>query len=264
MFFLVAAFVLLLIGRWVRPVNNAALTVSAPFAAAVSGITTSVGDSIAGVVQGPSLFDENRRLRQQIGLLIAKNIQLQEHTRDDKLLRRMVNFDDANSHFAFLTARVIGESPDPIDPYIYINVGRRDHLQPGMTVVDQNGYFVGTLSDVLQNMSKVLVMVNPSSSVGAADEQTRAAGMIEGQYGDTVKFDFVPTHETLHVGDLIVTSGLMNQYPRGLLMGQVTGVSHSNVSIFQTGKLRPAADFRSLELVQVVRSFVPTQKVVQP
>ena len=56
MFFLVAAFVLLLIGRWVRPVNNAALTVSAPFAAAVSGITTSVGDSIAGVVQGPSLF----------------------------------------------------------------------------------------------------------------------------------------------------------------------------------------------------------------
>ncbi|GAC1319638.1 MAG: hypothetical protein NVS2B16_00560 [Chloroflexota bacterium] len=256
-FFFFAACLVLLLGRWVRPVDNVVLTLSAPFAAVLSGAASGVGDAISGVVEGPSLYNENKRLRQQIGELLSKNSQLQAQTRDYAVLKRMVKFDDANSRLSFLTGRVIGIAPDPLSPYIFIDKGQRDRLSTGMSVVDQNGYFVGTISDVLSNSSKVLLMINPSSSIGAVDEQTHASGVVDGQYGNRAQLDYVATRSVLRPGDLVVTAGLMNMYPRNLVIGQITGVDRKNVSLFQTGRLRPAADFQNLSLVQVIRSFKP-------
>ena len=41
--FLVAAFLVLLLGRWVKPVNLVALSVAAPFASVASTVATDVG-----------------------------------------------------------------------------------------------------------------------------------------------------------------------------------------------------------------------------
>jgi rod shape-determining protein MreC len=65
----------------------------------------------------------------------------------------------------------------------------------------------------------------------------------------------------MHPGDLVVTSGDYNLYPRNILLGQIVSVTHHNVSLFQSGRLRPAADFTNLEIVQVVRNFVPSVPV---
>jgi cell shape-determining protein MreC len=62
-------------------------------------------------------------------------------------------------------------------------------------------------------------------------------------------------------GDLVVTSGLWNEFPIGLLIGQVTGVQGGNVATFQTAPLRTAADLNSISYVQVVRNFGPGASV---
>lgn len=263
-FFFVAAFLVLLLGRWVRPVDNVAVTAAAPFVAVVSGVAGSVGDTVAGITQGPSLYNENKHLRQEVGLLLTKNMQYQDQLRDDKFLRTMTKFDQVNDHFDFLTARVIALAPDPMSPYLFINKGRRDGLRTNMTVVDPNGYFVGSLSEVLGNSSKVLPMVNPSSSVGAVDAGTHASGMVDGEYGNRTQLDWVATRATLHAGDFVVTSGLMNMYPRDIILGQITKVHRANVSPFQMATLRPMADMQNLELVQVIRNFTPSVPAVVP
>lgn len=259
--FLGAAFLVLLLGHWLRPVDNVAVTVAAPFAAVLSGVTSGSGDLLSGVVEGPSLYNENKHLRQQIGQLLSRNSQLQAQMRDYAVMKRMLKYDDGSSGLSLLTARVIGVAPDPLSPYIFIDKGLRDHLTTGMSVVDQNGYFIGSLSDVMPTSSRVLLMVNPSSSVGAVDEQTHASGVVDGQYGNRAQLDYVGTRASLRPGDIVVTAGLMNMYPRNLVIGQITSVTRRNVSLFQTAQLRPAADIQNLTLVQVIRSFKP---MVQP
>jgi rod shape-determining protein MreC len=257
--FFIAAFLVLLLGRWLTPVNHVALSAAAPFQAVVSAVASNVGDAVSAVVDGPRLRDQNRMLQSRYATLIRANLILQEQAHENQILRTMLRFDDRNNHMDFLTARVIDTDPNgSLEPYIIINRGTRDGLRPGMTVVDEDGYFVGSIVDLTSNAAKVLLMINPSSSVGALDLKTRASGLVEGKFDARPVLDFVPTSATIHRGDFIVTSGQDNLYPRILLLGQVVSVHHSNVSLFQTAQIQPAADFGNLEIVQVIRNFVPS------
>jgi rod shape-determining protein MreC len=139
-----------------------------------------------------------------------------------------------------------------------IDKGTRDGLRDGMTVLDQNGYFVGSISHVTSNTATVLLLDNPSSSVGAEDFTTHAAGVVWGNINGPPQLRDVVTAEKLKAGDLVVTSGQMNLYPRNLLIGQITHVSKRTIQTFQTVDIRPAADIAHLEIVQVVRNWIPT------
>jgi rod shape-determining protein MreC len=256
--FFAAAFLVLLLGRWIRPVDDVALSAAAPFAAAISGSATAVGDVVSGVVDGPRLRSENQSLKQQIGVLIRQNILLQQEERDNRILRQLLGFKDANSHLDLLPARVIASPPDSnLANFIIIDKGTRDGLRVGMTVVDQSGFFVGQVSQLASNASKVMLMLNPSSTVGAVDLKTGAAGVVDGKYAARPELDDVLTSATLHPGDLVVTSGERNLFPRNIPVGRVVGVHHTNVDLFQTAEVQPSADFQNLEIVAVVRNYLP-------
>ncbi len=264
--FLAAAFLVLLLGRWLKPVDNVVLTVAAPFAAVTSAIAGGIGDEISGVTQGPRYRSEVLGLQRQVGLLMHENLMLQEQKHENALLTRMLNFKDLNNRLDLVPARIIATGPDSLSPSVIINRGSRDGVRFGMTIVDPGGYFVGTVSQVETNASKVLLMVSPSSSVGAIDEKTRATGVVEGVYGSLPRFKFVVTSAALHKGDFVVTSGADNLNPRMILLGQIVSIQRSDVSEFQTAEIRPAANFQNLELVQVVRNFSPSEplKLINP
>jgi rod shape-determining protein MreC len=183
---------------------------------------------------------------------------LQARLHDDGILRSMLQYDDLNNHMEFLTARVIMQDPNALAPYILINRGTRDGLRRGMTVVQQRGYFVGSIVDLTSNAAKVQLLTSPSSSVGAMDLKTRASGLVEGQYSGLPQLHWVVANSTLHKNDFIVTSGQENLFPRTILLGQVVSVQHQNSALFQSAFIQPAADFSDLEMVQVIRNFIPS------
>ena len=256
-FFFVAALLVLALGHWLKPVDDAALSVAAPFVSAVNAAASAVGSGLSGITEGYRLRDENRRLRQEVATLLRHNVMLQAEQHENQLLHRMLRYDDPNGHMSMLVANVIGTDPSSRD-YLIINRGSRDGVRAGMTVVDQGGFFVGSIVDTTSNAAKLLLMLSPSSSVGAIDLTTQASGLVEGRYESGPQFRWVTSNATIHRGDWIVTSGQLNLFPRRLLLGQVARVRHSNVAIFQTADIQPAADFEHLEMVQVVRSFVPS------
>ena len=257
--FFVAAFLVLFFGRWLSPVDHAALSVAAPFQSAISAVTSGVGDGISGFVNGPGLRQQNADLKKTVALLMRENAQYQATKHENQILRRMVGFLRADPKLALLPARVIGSLNDALSPISIISRGTRDGLTTGMTVLDQNGYLVGSIVDLGSNWAKVEWILNPSSSVAAMDVTTRATGLVDGKYDAMPVLDDVPTSAVLHRGDLVVTSGLWNLYPRTLMIGQITSIRHSNSSMFQSAVVQPLADFSDLEIVQVVKNFDPRQ-----
>ncbi len=257
--FLGAAFLVLLFGRWLSPVDNVAMTVAAPFAAAVSGVAGGIGDTVSGIVQGNHYRSVNIALRHDVGILLHQNLVLQEQAHENTMLTRMLRFDTLNNRMDLLPASVIAGDPNSLSPYIVINRGSRDGMRQGMTVVDPNGYFVGTIDKVMNTACKVLLMNSASSDVGAMDQKTRAKGDVEGVFGAVPQFRFVYTSAVLHPGDLVVTSGYANLFPRTILLGQIVSIQRSDVQEFQQAQIQPAADLRNLEMVQVVRNYVPNE-----
>jgi rod shape-determining protein MreC len=248
-------------GRLLKPVNDLALTTAAPFAAVVSGASAGLGDLVSGVVQGPELQSDVRRLERQNGRLTQEIVLLQQAKYENALLSRMLNFDKANNRMDFVPSRVIGTDPNGLAPDLIIQHGTDYGLRQGMTVVDASGYFVGSISELTRNAAKVLLMTNPSSTVDALDLETHAHGAVEGRIGASPELRFVPTKGVLRPGDIIVTSGQLNLFPRNIVLGQVARVSRSNDALFQTAEIRPAADFQNLEIVQIIRNFVPSEPV---
>ena len=58
--------------------------------------------------------------------------------------------------------------------------------------------------------------------------------------------------EPVILGDLILTSGLGNIYPKGLRIGKITKVERESYGITQSIELAPVVDFSTLEEVVVL------------
>lgn len=66
------------------------------------------------------------------------------------------------------------------------------------------------------------------------------------------------------MGDIVLTSGLAGTLPRGLVIGQVTAVEQKDIALFQEAVVRPAVDYREVELVLVITSFQPLVQEEEP
>ncbi|HZU14644.1 MAG TPA: rod shape-determining protein MreC [Chloroflexota bacterium] len=267
LFFVAAAFVVLLASHWLTPVDNVATTAAAPFTSLISGIAQDVGDTLSGVFQAGELRRENAALRQRYASLLKIVISLKARAHDNALYKTMLRFADSSPHLDLLPARVIWTDPTGIGNDIVIDKGAQDGLRDQMTVLDPNGWFVGTIEQVRQNNAVVTLLENPSLSVGAYDLTTGAGGMgalVEGRYDALPQLRYVLTRDTLHVNDLVVTSGQLNLYPRNILLGQVVSVHRVPYQIWQDADIKPAADIAHLEVVQVVRNWNPAAAAQPP
>lgn len=58
--------------------------------------------------------------------------------------------------------------------------------------------------------------------------------------------------EDISEGDLVVTSGFGNRFPRGLLIGVISKVKRKRFGLFQEAEIDPSVDFSKLEEVFIL------------
>jgi rod shape-determining protein MreC len=257
-FFLTAAFLIFLLGRWLEPVHHVAAGVAAPFEAVINGVATRVGDGISGMFQGEQYRRQYEDLLKKYGLVLNQNASDQQKIHDYAILNRIVNFEKSAPQFSYVTSRVIGGPVNSLSPYIRLNKGSSDGLKVGMTVLSDAGFFIGTISDVWSNGCDVELMISPSSTVGAKDISTQAKGVVDGKFNSIPVLNDVATSGSLRQGDFVVTSGDWNLYPRDIQIGRIIRVHRVLTSPLQSADVEPLANFGDLEIVQVIRNFVPS------
>jgi rod shape-determining protein MreC len=70
---------------------------------------------------------------------------------------------------------------------------------------------------------------------------------------------YIEQSAQVQVGDVVLTSGLGGNFPKGLVIGQVTAVSRSDIEMFQEVQVQSAVNFDRLERVLIVQGFVHTE-----
>jgi rod shape-determining protein MreC len=118
---------------------------------------------------------------------------------------------------------------------------------------------VGRVREVGDGWSRVLLIVDTKSSVNALTQSTRANGLVEGQPDGSLVMRNIPQGDIVSVGDTVFTSGLGGNFPRQLLIGQVTGVERKDFELYQTATVQPTVDFDHLEVVLVITDFEPIE-----
>jgi rod shape-determining protein MreC len=244
-------------GGQLQPIEDVAQTVLGPIERAVSGLFNGIGDLFSAVRDLRELRDRNAQLERANQDLLTENARLIGLQSENDALKSLLNFTQENPAYQYQTAAVIGRDPSPYVRFMTINAGSREGLRTDMPVVTAGGTLIGRIDQVSLRSAKVQLLNDPSSAVNVKLQTSGVTGLAVGQSGGLLRMQYIPLDAKLSPNDIVLTSGLGGNLPRGLVVGQVTAIEKRDVDLFQSALLTPAADYDRLEVVLVITNFIP-------
>jgi rod shape-determining protein MreC len=191
---------------------------------------------------------ENQELRTQLVSAQSQLQQLSEQGVESLRLRALLEFKN-QLPFQTVAAEVIASSPGENSNAIFIGKGLDSGLTSDLAVITPEGV-VGKTIAVFSQSSQVLLLTDPSSGVGVMLEKTRVQGVLKGDSQNLCLVRYIMNEEPVSSGEVVLTSGLDQIFPKGLRVGTVAGTSAGN--IYKNVEVKPAADLSRLETVLVV------------
>ncbi len=196
------------------------------------------------------LQKENTLLRQKITDLQKENHQLKEGALAGERLEKLMQFREKIAA-SVIAAEVIGQDPSSWFKSLTINKGETDGVRKGMAVISPEGV-IGQILRTGPRHSIVLLITDYNSAVDSIVERTRAKAIVEGKGENRCQLKYLLRAEEVAVGDIVVTSGLNGNFPKGLVIGEIRKVEKTGQGVFQYAELVPSADLSKLEEVLVI------------
>jgi rod shape-determining protein MreC len=195
----------------------------------------------AARVETIGLRAENERLRVQA-------LDVTDVREENRRLRRLLELRE-RIEMATLTGEVIGRDGGGWVRALTVNRGRADGIAPQMPVIVPEG-LIGRVVRVRSGASIVQLLNDPVSAAGAMVQRTRTQGLVEGDPGGGLRFRYTARDGGgITPGDLIVTSGSGEVFPRGLPVGRVIVVQDKGSALFHFAVLHPMVDFAKVNEV---------------
>jgi rod shape-determining protein MreC len=236
--------------RRIDPLGAVALELITPVTSLLSTIESALRHTWSGYVDLVGVRQDNEWLRRRVRELEARADRTVDVASQNSRLQALLDLREAMPGQA-VAARITAADAAELFRTVILNKGERDGVAAGMAVVAPQGV-VGRIIATSPNASRVLLLEDHASGVDALVERTRARGIVEGAADGGCLLKYVKRREDLQVGDRIVTSGLDNIFPKGVLIGEIVRLVRKDQGLFQTAEMQPAVDFSKLEEVLVV------------
>ncbi len=208
-----------------------------------------------------SFFTNVNNLKAENQELQNKNTELEEKLRElesikaeNESLKQYLNLKEKYSNYAAIPADVINRDISNYSKNIIINVGAKDGITAGMTVIAAEG-LVGHIISVTNSTAKVQTIIDSSSSTSSLISTSRDSIVCKGilNNDDQLKAMYIPTEATVSQGDSIETSGLGGIYPKGIYIGTVGKVENTTDLTNRYALISVAVNFKKLETVLVIK-----------
>ena len=225
-------------------VRGGVQSVTKPLEAACSGLSSpfkSIGGS-ASSEELEALQAENEQLR----TLVAE---LEEYRQQDERLTSLVGLSDIYG-LETIAADVLSTTTG-WDRTATINVGSEDGVQVGQGVVSSCGLY-GQVESVTGTTAVVRLVNDAESSTSAMLQSTNDRGIVQGSYDGTLTLEYISIDSTVGEGDIVITSGKGGVYPRGIILGTVTGVETDSSMLYYSLTVEPIYQIADCEEVLVL------------
>ncbi len=191
---------------------------------------------------------QNQELRTELEQARSRIQLLSEKAAQADGLRALLDFKSGLT-FQTVAAEVIAASPGERSNAIFIDKGADAGVAADMAVIAPTG-IVGKVSAVFPHTAQVLLISDPSSGTGCMLESSRVQGVLKGTGRNSTQLLYVMNDRPVTVGENVLTSGMDQIYPKGLLAGTVVQTSDGN--IYKRIVVKPAETLDRLEMVMVV------------
>lgn len=259
-FFVLAALIGIVLNEagYLESIQGFILRLISPLQARLATVVETSGGLFRAARDLRDLRQRNEELEETYAQILIENVALREAAQENAILRQFFNFAQQHPGFQLIggevKAQVIGRDPSNFVHSLIIDAGEAQGVKRGMPVIVPLG-LVGRVQSVGPNWAKVLLITDPRSSVSALIQTSRVTGQVQGQVDGELVMKYISQEETVNEGEIVLTSGLGGNFPKGLVIGQVRSVQRRDSDLFQQATVHPTVNFDRLEMVLVVAAF---------
>ena len=235
----------------------------------LQGIIYKPAAQIAGffkdVRQLDQIYAENEELRKALALYTREKVQYNFIQSENERLQEALDFRQHQKElydYNYLIAQVVAVSNDANNRTININLGSKHGVEKNMAVITVDG-----LVGIVTNVSPFSASVTPFTELNSTSNTFNAIsatvfGKEDVSFGVLTDYDVenerivmskIDENDPIVVGDTVITSGLGNVYPRGLLVGKVETIKVGDFGLTHVATIEPFAKLDHLTEVFVVQ-----------
>ncbi len=239
-------------------VRSAIVTAATPFRWAF----TKVGEGLSGFSLYfktlEELRTENEALRAELDGYknLVYDAELIEE--ENEFLQSFLGIKEEHVEFLFENATVVGRESTNYRTVFTLSKGTLHGIEVNMPIITEDG-LVGHITEVGATWSKAEILTESSFAVGAYIERSGTLGVVEGTYElrseGLCQMVYIEPDSDIRVGDKVLSSGIGEIYPRGLLIGKVVSFSVDENTRTLTALIEPAADLDSISKVMIITEY---------
>ena len=201
------------------------------------------------------LKNENKKLKDEIQRLNDKMADYSLVLQENNAFKTLEETKQMYQDYDVVIADVIGITQNNWDSLYIINKGKQSNIEPNMTVITSDG-LVGYISEVGENTSKVISILDASSSFSALNSLSREQVIIKGDLllkdNNELKVTNIPLKTIFSSGEAFETSGIGGIYPKGIKVGYVKEFIEKKNPTENKAIIQSYVDFYRLERVAII------------
>ena len=196
---------------------------------------------------------ENDQLRQGLESAREELAALRENATEVVRLRRLLDMTPPREwtrHGARIISQRLG--PNAALETLLIDKGSVSGVRLNTPVAVPEGV-VGRVLRLSPSAATVLLVTDPNSRIPVVSQKNRTQGILKGQGPNhPLLMEYVPQGSPVEEGEILVTSGLEEIFPKGMPVAKVTTIGRSGASLFQVIEAEQLFTPRQLEEVALL------------
>jgi rod shape-determining protein MreC len=260
---IVGSFVLLTLtyGQGSNSLQRGVTAVFAPVSSVLDRALKPARDLINWVDETFDARGKNHTLEEELQVARKEAVGGKAAVAENAELRKLLKFDKSGAipeGTEPVTGRVIGLSPTVWFSDVMIDVGSGEGVKVGNPVVNGDG-LIGRISAVTGGTSQVTLISDHSSKISVRIVPAGVLGLVKATVGepDHLVLGFLNSVKNIHKGEAVVTAGwrgegIESRFPPNIPVGEVTKATLIEQEAQERSIVRPFADLRNLDTVQVL------------
>ena len=173
----------------------------------------------------------------------------EELKKENKELKDILNIDYSSTDYELINASVIERNNTYWLAELTINKGSDDLVSKNQIVITKNGMIGKVIS--VSDKTSIIKLITAFSEPILVDINGLSKVMTSDNYNLYIKG--INNEDNISKGDKVITSGLSNNYPRGILIGEIEEIKISSDKVGKIARVKLSQSLDDIRFVSALK-----------
>ena len=176
----------------------------------------------------------------------------EEIKKENDELKSLLGISNSLTDFDVINSTIIERNNNYWLDELIINKGNNDLIEKNQIVITNDG-MIGKVLSVSSNTSIIKLITGFNSPIMVTINDLEKVLEVK-NYNFSIKG--INQNDNIKIGDKVLTNGLMNDFPNGILIGEIEKIDKENDDVGYIAKVKLSSNINNLRFVSVLKRII--------